>query len=99
MENVYDYMFHVLNEYSKLLKYKPTVPEGAIELCSEKFACSPMGLETTYKKETIVNGPSQRGPCQLPPPYDPQTLQSLRDRNAKIKEVVEMWEMAQMGSS
>ncbi|XP_021717485.1 O-glucosyltransferase rumi homolog isoform X2 [Chenopodium quinoa] len=92
MEHVYDYMFHVLYEYAKLLKFKPTVPEGAVELCSERFACSPMGLETTYKIETMVNGPSERGPCQLPPPYDPLTIQSIRDQNAKIKKQVKMWE-------
>ncbi|XP_074263304.1 uncharacterized protein LOC141586080 [Silene latifolia] len=92
MEHVYDYMFHVLNEYGKLFKYKPTVPEGAEELCSERFACSPPGLETKYKAEATVTGPSDRGPCVLPSPYDRDTLQSIRDRNAKIKEVVEMWE-------
>uniref|UniRef100_A0A803MPV6 Glycosyl transferase CAP10 domain-containing protein n=1 Tax=Chenopodium quinoa TaxID=63459 RepID=A0A803MPV6_CHEQI len=92
MENVYDYMFHLLNEYAKLLKYRPTIPEGAIELCSEKFACSPMGLEATFKKETMVNGPSEHGPCKLPPPYDSNTLEAILDRNAKIKQVVEMWE-------
>ena len=32
MDNVYDYMFHLLNEYSKLLKFKPTMPEKAVEL-------------------------------------------------------------------
>ncbi|XP_074263301.1 uncharacterized protein LOC141586078 [Silene latifolia] len=92
MEHVYDYMFHVLNEYGKLFKYKPSVPEGAEELCSERFACSPPGLETKYKVETTVTAPSERGPCVLPSPYDRDTLQSIRDRNAKIKEVVEMWE-------
>ncbi|PWA65126.1 Lipopolysaccharide-modifying protein [Artemisia annua] len=35
MDNVYDYMFHLLTAYSKLMKYKPTVPENATELCSE----------------------------------------------------------------
>ncbi|XP_010672155.2 uncharacterized protein LOC104888778 [Beta vulgaris subsp. vulgaris] len=92
MEHVYDYMFHVLYEYAKLFKYRPTVPEGAVELCSDRFACSPMGLEATYKIETMVNGPSEKGPCQLPPPYDPLTLQSIRDQNAKIKEQVKKWE-------
>ncbi|KAI3680344.1 hypothetical protein L2E82_50447 [Cichorium intybus] len=40
MEHVYDYMFHLLTGYSKLLKYKPTVPENATELCSETMACT-----------------------------------------------------------
>ncbi|KAL9228929.1 hypothetical protein vseg_004456 [Gypsophila vaccaria] len=91
IENVYDYMFHVLNEYAKLLRYKPTVPEGAEELCSERFACSPPGLETKYKTETMVNTPSDRGPCVLPEPYDSDTIRTLREQNAKIKEMVKMW--------
>ncbi|CAO2835105.1 unnamed protein product [Amaranthus hypochondriacus] len=97
--NVYDYMFHVLNEYAKLLKYKPTIPEGAVELCSERFACSPMGLETTYKIDTMVNGPSEEGPCELPPPYEPLTLKSIHDQNAKIKEQVLAWEKESYGWS
>ncbi|KAL9245349.1 hypothetical protein vseg_019011 [Gypsophila vaccaria] len=92
IEHVYDYMFHILNEYSKLLKYKPTIPEGSEELCSERFACSPPGLETKFKQETIVSEPSKRGPCELPPPYFPGTVQTLREQNAKIKEIVQMWE-------
>ncbi|KAK9757970.1 hypothetical protein RND81_01G197600 [Saponaria officinalis] len=92
IEHVYDYMFHVLNEYAKLLKYKPTVPEGAEELCSEKFACSAPGLDTKYRTDTMVTGPSDRDPCVLPEPYDRDTLRTLREQNAKIKQVVEMWE-------
>ncbi|KAK4411373.1 hypothetical protein Sango_0210300 [Sesamum angolense] len=33
MQNIYDYCFHVLNEYAKLLRYKPI--EGSKETCSE----------------------------------------------------------------
>ncbi|GFZ15339.1 O-glucosyltransferase rumi-like protein [Actinidia rufa] len=32
MDYVYDYMFHLLSEYAKLMRYKPTVPRKAIEL-------------------------------------------------------------------
>ena len=92
MEHVYDYMFHVLNEYAKLLRYKPTVPDGAVKLCSEKLICSQMFPETKYKMESMVNEPAKDGPCILPTPYDSNTLQTLRDHEAKIKEVVEMWE-------
>uniref|UniRef100_F6I5Z6 Glycosyl transferase CAP10 domain-containing protein n=1 Tax=Vitis vinifera TaxID=29760 RepID=F6I5Z6_VITVI len=40
MDFVYDYMFHLLNEYSKLLKFKPAVLPGAVELCLETMDCS-----------------------------------------------------------
>lgn len=92
IEYVYDYMFHLLYEYGKLLRYRPTVPEGAVELCSERFACSPMGLETAYKVQTMVNGPVDRGPCSLPPPFERNDLQALRDRNSKTRKQVQMWE-------
>ncbi|KAK4771407.1 hypothetical protein SAY87_031939 [Trapa incisa] len=40
MEYVYDYMFHLLKEYSKLLMFEPRVPQGAVEVCSESLSCS-----------------------------------------------------------
>jgi len=89
---VYDYMFHLLNEYAKLLKYKPTVPEGAVELCSEKYICHPKGHLTDNNMESMANGAAEEGPCNLPPPFDPNTLQTLRDQKANIKEVVALWE-------
>ncbi|GMH22477.1 hypothetical protein Nepgr_024320 [Nepenthes gracilis] len=92
IENIYDYMFHVLNEYGMLLRYKPTIPSGAVELCSEKWGCGPNGLEHMYRLETMVEGPAQRNPCAMPPPYSPQALQELLDQNAKIKRQVEEWE-------
>ncbi|KAJ9545783.1 hypothetical protein OSB04_025490 [Centaurea solstitialis] len=40
IDQVYDYMFHLVTGYSKLLKYKPVVPDNAIKLCSEIMACN-----------------------------------------------------------
>ncbi|PHT55970.1 Polyphenol oxidase, chloroplastic [Capsicum baccatum] len=48
MDCVYDVMFHLLNEYSKLLKYKPTIPENAVELCSEAMACPAEGITKKF---------------------------------------------------
>jgi hypothetical protein len=39
MDHVYDYMLHLLTEYAKLLRYKLTVPEKAVEICAESIAC------------------------------------------------------------
>ncbi|KAM1157150.1 hypothetical protein FF1_027784 [Malus domestica] len=33
MDYVYDYMFHLLNEYAKLLRFEPRIPKGAAHLC------------------------------------------------------------------
>ncbi|GMH17250.1 hypothetical protein Nepgr_019091 [Nepenthes gracilis] len=77
MANVYDYMFHVLDEYGKLFRYKPSIPPGAVELCSEKWGCSPNGLEKTDKVETMAS-PTQRNPCAMPAPYDRRALRLFR---------------------
>lgn len=92
MEKVYDYMFHLLTEYSKLLKYKPSIPEKAVELCSEAMACGSEGFEKQFMMESMVKGPSQVHPCTMPPPYEPQTLNSLLRRKTNSLLQVEKWE-------
>lgn len=68
MDNVYDYMFHLLNEYAKLLKFKPTVPEKAVELCSERMGCGAEGLKKKFMMESMVKYPMDASPCTMPPP-------------------------------
>ncbi|GAB2290994.1 hypothetical protein Dimus_025248 [Dionaea muscipula] len=92
MDHIYDYMFHVLDQYGKLFKYKPTVPPGAVELCSDTWSCSPVGLETTDKIESMVNGRSEQSPCTIPPPYNERALEAFLEQNDKIKKQVEEWE-------
>ncbi|GMH22483.1 hypothetical protein Nepgr_024326 [Nepenthes gracilis] len=79
-------------EYRMLLRYKPTIPPGAVELCSEKWSWVPNGLEHMYRLETAVERPAQRNPCAMPPPYSHHALQALLDQNARIKRQVEEWE-------
>ncbi|KAK1266112.1 hypothetical protein QJS04_geneDACA000445 [Acorus gramineus] len=70
MDYVYDYMFHFLREYAKLLKYKPTKPPKAKEICVESMACAAKGRERDYMMASMVNASYDLGPCDLPPPYD-----------------------------
>ncbi|TYJ06594.1 hypothetical protein E1A91_A12G244600v1 [Gossypium mustelinum] len=95
MDYIYDYMYHLLNEYAKLLKFKPRIPEGAMELCSEVMACQAEGLEGRKKKfmmESLVKGPSITNLCTLPPPYDTRALAAfLRRKNNSILQV-KKWE-------
>ncbi|KAL8106791.1 hypothetical protein AgCh_023529, partial [Apium graveolens] len=49
MDYVYDYMFHLLNEYAKLLRFEPKIPEKAVEFCSETTACKAEGTEKKFK--------------------------------------------------
>ncbi|KAM2975870.1 hypothetical protein FF1_001982 [Malus domestica] len=92
MDYVYDYMFHLLNEYANLLQFKPRIPQKAIELCSEAMACQAEGLENKFMMESLVKGPAVSEPCSLPPPYDPASLfEVLRRKESSIKQV-ETWE-------
>ncbi|XP_075479309.1 uncharacterized protein LOC142520190 [Primulina tabacum] len=92
MENVYDYMFHLLNEYAKLLKYKPTIPLNAKELCSESMACSADGNWRKFMEESLEKSPSDLSPCTMPPPYEPQELKAFIDEKDKATREVEAWE-------
>lgn len=92
MEKVYDYMFHVLNEYAKLLQFKPTVPRKAIELCPEAMACSAQGLTKEFMMESMVKGPEESGPCTMPGPYAPSSLYAILRRQRNSIRQVEMWE-------
>ncbi|KAB2001210.1 hypothetical protein ES319_D12G285000v1 [Gossypium barbadense] len=92
IDYVYDYMFHLLNEYGKLLRYKPTVPENAVELCSESMACPAKGLNKDYMMESLVKGPSVTSPCTMPPPYDPASLRNLLSEQENSIKQVDEWE-------
>ncbi|XP_073064320.1 uncharacterized protein [Primulina eburnea] len=88
MDYVYDYMFHVLNQYATLLTYKPTVPEGAVEICSESISCPAQGLPKEYLDESMVGGFVDSNPCTMAPPYDPASFQSfLRRKDEETKKV------------
>ncbi|KAK7282244.1 hypothetical protein RIF29_10874 [Crotalaria pallida] len=68
MKFVYDYMFHLLNEYASLLRFKPIIPAAAVEICSETLACPMDGLWREYMVESMVKSPSVTPPCIMPPP-------------------------------
>ncbi|KAK4283093.1 hypothetical protein QN277_000087 [Acacia crassicarpa] len=92
MEYVYDYMFHLLSSYAKLLRYKPFVSNKAVELCAESMVCKAQGLEKKFMMDSMVKAPSNTNPCTLPPPYDPPSLHShLRRKQSSILQV-ELWE-------
>ncbi|KHG04894.1 KDEL motif-containing 1 [Gossypium arboreum] len=89
IQNVYDYMFHLLNEYSKLLKFKPTIPSKAHRVCAESAACLQKGLWKDLMVQSMVKSPSHKLPCALPPPYEPQAIQASLDTKYKITRQVE----------
>ena len=92
MKYVYDYMFHLLSAYSELLKYKPTVPEGAVEMWPEKMACNVTGLEKEYKIEAMVKSPSDMAPCLMPSPFGSAKLRDMVEKNENVIKQLEEWE-------
>lgn len=92
MDNVYDYMLHLLTEYSNLLKFKPTIPKNAVELCSEAMACPAVGFEKKFMMDSLVKGPSDKAPCTMPPPYDQAALQDILKRKDNAVKQVEKLE-------
>ncbi|CAI0424936.1 unnamed protein product, partial [Linum tenue] len=92
MEFVYDYMFHLLTEYAKLLRFKPTVPPGAVEVSPETMACHQNGTYKKFMMESLVRSPSDSVPCNLPPAFDPNELRDFWDGNDKSIKRVEAWE-------
>ncbi|KAG2302926.1 hypothetical protein Bca4012_061244 [Brassica carinata] len=97
MENVYDYMFHLLNEYSKLLKFKPQVPRNSVEICTEAKVCPSGDDDGTNKRflmGSLVDEPHLSSPCSLPPPFDPNGLEKFHRKKLNLIRQVEKWEHA-----
>jgi len=95
MGRVYDYMFHLLAEYARLLRYRPAVPPGAAEVTVESMARGRRGLERQFMMDTVVaadGGAGGEGPCRLPPPFSAQELEALRRERAEVVRQVEAWE-------
>uniref|UniRef100_A0ACD6AIN5 Uncharacterized protein n=1 Tax=Avena sativa TaxID=4498 RepID=A0ACD6AIN5_AVESA len=69
MDYVYDYMLHVLTQYAALLRYKPTVPEKAVELCPEALACPAQGRDREFMMQSRERYAAGYEPCTLPPPF------------------------------
>ncbi|KAL3349045.1 hypothetical protein AABB24_022269 [Solanum stoloniferum] len=92
MEYVFDYIFHLLNEYAKLLKFEPKIPSEAVEICSESLACTSQGIWRKFMEEGLEKSPSYTNPCTLPPPYEPQEIKSFVEQKIKATQQVEAWE-------
>jgi hypothetical protein len=92
MDYVYDYMFHLLTEYAKLLRFKPTIPSDAIEVCPESLACQGVGREKKFMEESMVRSANDAGPCNLPPPFSLEEFKVLQHRREKSLQQIEAQE-------
>ncbi|KAF4353579.1 hypothetical protein F8388_017754 [Cannabis sativa] len=92
MDYVYDFMLNILIEYAKLLKYKPTIPPRATELCYETMACQADGIAQEFMMESMEKAPTDTVPCTMPPPYNVSSLASFLERKDILIKEVELWE-------
>ncbi|KAJ3693016.1 hypothetical protein LUZ60_012111 [Juncus effusus] len=90
MENVYQYMLHLLTEYSKLMKYKPSIPENATEICSESLACDSMWKDSFL--ESLATTVYDSEPCQLAPPFDTKEIEEIESQKRKFVREIERQE-------
>ncbi|RZB61725.1 hypothetical protein D0Y65_044161 [Glycine soja] len=89
---VYDYMFHLLNSYAKLFRYKPSISANATELCVESMVCGAEGSVKKFMMESLVKVPANTDPCTMPAPFDPPTLYATLQRKEISIQQVESWE-------
>lgn len=67
MDRVYDYMFHLITEYSKLQDFKPVPPPSAMEVCTESLLCLADDKKQKQFLERTTAYPSPISPCTLQP--------------------------------
>ncbi|PUZ49727.1 hypothetical protein GQ55_6G002000 [Panicum hallii var. hallii] len=88
MDYVYDYMLHLLTEYARLLRYKPTVPDKAVELRAEALACPARGREREFMMESRERYAADYEPCTLPPPFTAGELRDMARRDQEVRDRV-----------
>uniref|UniRef100_A0A5B7A5U3 Putative O-glucosyltransferase rumi n=1 Tax=Davidia involucrata TaxID=16924 RepID=A0A5B7A5U3_DAVIN len=82
MDRVYDYMYHLITEYSKLLDFKPVRPSSAQEVCVESLFCFADEKQRQFF-ERSASYPSPSPPCTLQPP-DSDLIKNLIEMKRKI---------------
>lgn len=85
IDYVYDYMLHVLTQYAALLRYKPTVPDKAVELCPESMACPARGRDRDFMMESRERHVADYDPCTLPPPFTAEEAREMAHRDAEVR--------------
>lgn len=69
MDRVYDYMYHLIVEYSKLQDFKPVAPSSAQEVCVESILCVADNQQSQLLEKSYAS-PSSSSPCTLPPRHN-----------------------------
>jgi len=67
IDRIYEYMFHLIYEYSKLQDFKPTPPPTSLEVCEESLLCFADEKQRAFLRRSTAS-PAPTPPCNLKPP-------------------------------
>ncbi|XP_010253905.1 PREDICTED: O-glucosyltransferase rumi homolog isoform X2 [Nelumbo nucifera] len=90
MDRVYDYMYHLVSEYSKLQDFKPAPPSSAQEVCEESLLCFADAKLREFLESSTASS-SLSLPCTLQP-ADHDLIESWIQKKRKIIGDVRMME-------
>lgn len=93
MERVYDYMYHLVMEYSKLQDFKPVPPPSAQEMCEESLLCFADPKQRKFLKKSYAT-PSL--PCTLPLPDHRLVERWIQEKQEIINGVEKLEKKANM---
>lgn len=91
MDHVYDYMFYLLSEYSKLQDFQPVVPAGAQLLCKNAILCFTEDIKAKEYLKMSEASVSSTPPCTLTPLGDNFLADMEKKRENNMRQVW-MWE-------
>nr|AFN53673.1 DUF821 [Linum usitatissimum] len=86
MDRIYDYMFHLISEYSKLQKFKPVPPTTALGVCPDSVLCFADEKQRMFLEKSTTS-PSSEPPCNLRPAGD-SNIQRWLDEKERLQEEV-----------
>ena len=72
-------------EVDEGLRYKPTVPEKAVELCPETMACPAQGRDREFMMQSRERYVAGYEPCTLPPPFTAEEAREMRAREENVR--------------
>lgn len=91
MDHVYDYMFHLLSEYSKLQDFKPVVPSKAQLLCKKAVLCFTDDPKMKEFLKVAEAKASSRPPCTVPS-LGRDFIKESEEKRENITRQIWMWE-------
>ncbi|KAJ9146801.1 hypothetical protein P3X46_029027 [Hevea brasiliensis] len=86
MDRVYDYMFHLITEYSKLQDFKPVPSSSGLEVCVDSVLCFADEKQKQFLERSTAF-PSPSPPCTLQPANGNLIKSWLQQKQRVIEDV------------